>query len=105
MPIVKTDKTIQVRFGRGDILIGSGLMSDLADGLVSLVPQEPSPIGTFVKHENPKIHMEDIPVALIFENTDSLDVLIERLKTTRKYMTGEADVPADPFVPIEGVEK
>lgn len=98
MPIVKTEKTLQVQFGTGDILIGSGMLNDYDEGLVSLVPHAPHPIGTFVKHENPNMLMEDIPVALIFKNTNSLDVLIERLQTTRKYMTGELDVHSDPFI-------
>lgn len=96
MPIVKTDKnTIQVQFGTGDILIGSGMMGDYEQGLVSLVPQEPKPIGSYAKHENPFVEMNEIPVSLIFQNVDSLDVLIERLQKTRTYMTGELDIKSE----------
>lgn len=96
MPIIKTDENnIQVQFGTGDILIGSGMMGDYEQGLVSLFPQEPKPIGSYVKHENPFMEMNEIPVSLIFENVDSLDVLIERLQTTRKYMTGELDIKSE----------
>lgn len=93
MSIIKTDENnVQVQFGTGDILIGSGMMGDYESGLVSLVPHEPQPIGNYVKHENPNVNMSDIPVSLIFKNVESLDVLIERLQTTRKYMTGELDI-------------
>lgn len=98
MPIIKTDENnVQVQFGTGDILIGSGIMGDYEQGLVSLVPQEPQPIGSYVKHENPNVNMEDIPVSLIFQNINCLDVLIERLQTTRRYMTGELSIHDDPF--------
>lgn len=80
---------------QGDILIGSGMMGDYEQGLVSLVPQEPKPIGSFVKHENPFVEINEIPVSLIFQNTDSLDVLIEHLQKTRQYMTGELDIRSE----------
>jgi hypothetical protein len=93
MPIVKMSKnSVEVQFGTGDILIGSGMMGDYESGLVSLVPHEPQPIGNYIKHENPHVDMSDIPISLIFQNVESLDVLIERLQTTRKYMTGELDI-------------
>jgi hypothetical protein len=96
MPIIKTDENnIQVQFGAGDILIGSGMMGDYEQGLVTLVQQEPKPIGTYVKHENPFVEMEAIPVSLIFQKVESLDVLIERLQKTRKYMTGELDIKSE----------
>lgn len=96
MAIVKTEEgNVQVHFGSGDILIGSGMQGDYEQGLVSLVEQDPKPIGTHVKHKNPFVDMNEIPVSLIFKNVDSLDVLIERLQKTRKYMTGELDIIAE----------
>lgn len=93
MPIIKTEENnIQIIFGVGDILVSSGMMGDYEQGLIAFTPQKPKPIGTFEKPENPVVEMSDIPFSLIFQNVDSLDVVIERLGTVRKYMTGELDI-------------
>ncbi|WPK12259.1 hypothetical protein R6U77_00810 [Lysinibacillus louembei] len=93
MPIVKNeDGTVSIEFGTGDVNIGSGMMGDEERGLITFVGQEPKPIGHYVKHEEKEVDLTNFPIYLVFKNTESLDVLIERLKTTRKYMTGELDV-------------
>ncbi|MFJ7953934.1 hypothetical protein ACIQZG_20750 [Lysinibacillus sp. NPDC096418] len=96
MPIIKNnDNTLTVRFGLGDINIGSGLTNNETEGIVTFREQEPHPIGHFVKNEEKQVDLVDYPVHLVFQNVASLDVLIERLQTSRKYMTGELDVWED----------
>lgn len=86
------DGTITVEFGTGDIKISSGMMGDEERGLVTFNEQVPKPIGHFEKQKEKQVDLNNYPVHLVFKNTESLDVLIERLQNTRKYMTGELDV-------------
>lgn len=93
MPIIKNDDgTVSVEFGTGDIKIGSGMMGDEERGLVTFIEQDPKPIGYYEKQAEKQVDLSIYPIHLVFKNTDSLDVLIERLNRTRKYMTGELDV-------------
>ncbi|WP_342532674.1 hypothetical protein MHB40_14565 [Lysinibacillus sp. FSL K6-0057] len=93
MPIINNnDGTLSVEFGTGDIKISSGMMGDEEQGLITFKEQEPKPIGYFEKQKEKQVDLTTYPVHLIFKNTDSLDVLIERLERTRKYMTRELDV-------------
>lgn len=96
LAIIKNDDgTMTIEFGTGDIKIGSGMMGDEERGLVTFIKQEPKPIGYFEKQVEKQVDLADYPVHLVFKNTDSLNVLIERLEQTRKYMTGELNVWKD----------
>lgn len=95
MPILNNeDGKTKVIFGYGDIKIGSGMFTS-KEGLVTFEDQEPKPIGYFVKNEEKEIDADNYKLHFEFKNIESLDVLIERLERTRKYMTGELDVYND----------
>jgi hypothetical protein len=78
MPIVKTDETIQLEFGTGDIEVNPGLLKDSTLGVVCFYQKETvTEIGTHT--ENPpgySLEINETPVRLVFEKTESIDVLI-----------------------------
>lgn len=89
------EDSISLIFGRGTISIGSGQFIKSGHGFVNFYQQEPKPIGGYEKNYKREVYPDEYPVNLIFENIESLDVVIERLQTTRKYMTGELNVLED----------
>jgi hypothetical protein len=92
MPIIKTEENIKIQFGTGDISIGAGMTNYEKDGLMTFIEQEKKNIGVIVKSDNPYEDVNKFPVSFIFTKVESVDVLIERLETTKKYMTGELDI-------------
>lgn len=92
MPIIKTEENIKIQFGTGDISIGAGMTNYEKDGMLTFIEQQPKEIGLIEKSEYPYVKVNDYPVSFIFTKIESIDVLIERLQTTRKYMTGELDI-------------
>ncbi|MDC3412546.1 hypothetical protein [Terrihalobacillus insolitus] len=92
MPIIKSEENAKIQFGTGDISIGAGMTNYEKDGLVTFVEQEIKDIGVIVKSEDPYEDTNNFPVSFVFTKVESIDVLIERLQTTKKYMTGELDI-------------
>lgn len=80
--------TRQVQFGYGDINISSGLLqSDVPVGVILFAQQDPQPIGTPGLYEKgDKVELNQTPVRLIFEKTESIDILIEHLMEAKRYM-------------------
>ncbi len=74
-----------VKFGSGDILVTPLVRTDFKMGCVVLENQEPHEIGEYsCRFEN---NMEN--TVLCFSNTESLDVVIERLTALKSMMQGD----------------
>lgn len=83
---------VQVEFGKGDVMVGAGMMQNTDRGIITLSPSEAKAVGEMTVHHDPLVTMSEVPVSLVFENVESLDVLIRRLNVVRKYMTNELDI-------------
>lgn len=72
-------------FGRGDVLITSAIGVESGAGKILFDELEKSvKIGTSIK--NISVANSPHPVELIFEDVESIDVLIKSLKTCKKEM-------------------
>lgn len=90
MPIysVGNEGNKELYFGTGDIKVSSGWSKDDSTiGVLVLRQQEPNPIGNYVYNEKEEVNEGEAPVRMIFNKVESVDVLIERLETVKKYMT------------------
>src|SRR5690625_1967227 len=92
MQIIRKDENIKIQFGTGDILIHSGMTNHEKDGLITVEEGEKQDIGILLKNDDPYVDVGNHPVSFVFTKTESIDVLIERLETAKKYMTGELDI-------------
>lgn len=90
MPIysVGNEGNKEIYFGIGDIKISSGWSKDDESiGVLVLRQQEPRKIGEYIEHEpNEEVNAGESPVRMIFDKTESIDVLIERLEKVKEYM-------------------
>lgn len=89
MPIysVGNEGNKELYFGTGDIKISSGWSKDNNSiGVLVLRQHEPRPIGEYIHHPNEEVDAGEAPVRMIFDKTESIDVLIERLEQVKKYM-------------------
>lgn len=88
MPIVKYDKSVQLEFGIGDIMVEPGLISNSDFGAVCFLNlKEPIPIGTKTKYDTPKsIELSDTPVRMLFAKIESIDVIIRALEAVKVMM-------------------
>jgi len=74
-------------FGAGDILVTPLVREDFGKGYIVLQNQEPHEIGEYSsRFEN---SMEN--TVLCFSNTESLDVVIERLTKLKNMMQGDIE--------------
>jgi hypothetical protein len=80
--------TRQLEFGSGDINVAQGLIEgDNVLGVVCFSQKEPAPIGSrglYDKYQ--KVEMTETPVRMVFEKVESIDVIIEALQETKRYM-------------------
>jgi len=91
MPIITNDNT-QLIFGVGDISIQIGYDRFKSPGIVQFVEVDPLPINTTAEiGTNEKVKMDDAPVTLIFNQVESLDVVINQLLKLRVIMGGNRD--------------
>lgn len=78
---------VVANFGKGDILVTPLVREDFGKGYLVLQNQEPKEIGE--RSNEFESSIED--TVLCFENTKSLDVVIERLTKLKNMMQGEVD--------------
>lgn len=91
MPITTNDNT-QLIFGVGDISIQIGYDRFKSPGIVQFVEVDPLPIGTTMEIDtNEKAKMDEAPVTFIFNQVESLDVVINQLLNLRMVMGGNID--------------
>lgn len=91
MPITTNDNT-QLIFGVGDISIQIGYDRFKSPGIVQFVEVDPLPINTTVEIDtDEKVKMDEAPVTLIFNQVESLDVVINQLQKLRVVMGGNRD--------------
>ncbi|MFF2796048.1 hypothetical protein [Lysinibacillus xylanilyticus] len=91
MPITTNDNT-QLLFGVGDISIQIGYDRFKSPGIVQFVEVNPLPIGTTVEiGNNEKVKMDEAPVTFIFNQVESLDVVINQLQKLHVVMGGNRD--------------
>lgn len=91
MPIITNNNT-QLVFGVGDISIQIGYKKFKSPGIVQFIEVDPKPIGTPLKlGTNEKVKMDEAPVTLIFNQIESIDVLINQLSKLREVMGGKRD--------------
>ena len=91
MPITTNDNT-QLIFGVGDISIQIGYDKFKSPGIVQFVEVDPLPIGTTVEiGTNENVKMDEAPVTFIFNQLESLDVVINQLLKLRMVMGGNID--------------
>jgi hypothetical protein len=101
MMFFKTDEKINViQFGTGDIGITAGLL-DLPEetiGSVALTPKDPNEIGSeFNTGDECKLDtMIGCHTRLVFTDSRSIDVLIDRLEKCKVLMENEMLIPAPP---------
>lgn len=91
MPIysVGNDGNKEIYFGTGDIKVSSGWdKEDKSIGVLVLRQHEARPIGTLEEHlPHEEVDRGQAPVRMIFSKAESVDVMIERLKKVKEYMT------------------
>jgi hypothetical protein len=90
MPIynVGDEGNKEIVFGTGDIKVSSGWdKEDKSIGVLILRSQEAKPIGTLEENPDEEVNIGEAPVRMIFHKTESIDVVIERLKKVKEYMT------------------
>lgn len=91
MPIysVGDEGNKEIYFGIGDIKISSGwVKEDKSVGVLALRQQEAKPIGTLEEHlPHEEVDAGEVPVRMVFDKVESIDVLIERLEKVKEYMT------------------
>lgn len=95
MPIVKSDKSVQLEFGHGDIEVAPALLQhDDVMGAVCFFQRETAnPIGEHGDYEpNMVVELENTPVRMTFEKVESIDVVIRALEETKKMMLNKLEV-------------
>ena len=91
MPIITNDNT-QLIFGVGDISVQIGYERFKSPGIVQFVEVDPLPIGTTVEiGTNEKVKMNEAQITFIFNQVESLDVVINQLQKLRVVMGGYRD--------------
>lgn len=89
MPIIN-NKNTQLIFGLGDILIQTGYEKYKTPGIIQFGEVDPLPVGTALKvGTNEKVKIDDAPVTFIFNQVESLDVVISQFKKLREVMGGK----------------
>lgn len=81
--LLDTNQTI-IQFGSGDINIIPGILKEEI-GIIALREQKPREIGLNNGDKSPS-SLEEIPIILQFNKTESIDVLIHALKETKDMM-------------------
>jgi hypothetical protein len=93
MPIYEAANSLVLHFGHGDIAVirGRNVETDHQNELC-FVRQSERPIGAPVDVEigGKTTDVVDCPVRLIFDNAESLDVIIEELQKLREKMAARA---------------
>lgn len=74
-------------FGTGDILVTPLVREDFEKGYIVLQNQEPHEIGEYSNRFENNIKS----TVLCFSNTESLDVVIERLTKLKNMMQGDTE--------------
>ncbi|MFJ7407547.1 MULTISPECIES: hypothetical protein [unclassified Lysinibacillus] len=91
MPIITNNNT-QLIFGVGDISIQTGYKRFKTPGIVQFLEVDSLPIGTKLEiGTNEKVKMDEAPVTFIFNQVESLDVVINQLLKLREVMGGKQD--------------
>lgn len=91
MPIITNNNT-QLIFGVGDISIQTGYRRFKTPGIVQFIEVDSLPIGTKLEiGTNEKVKMDEAPVTFIFNQVESLDVVINQLLKLREVMGGKQD--------------
>ncbi|WP_342442917.1 hypothetical protein MHB65_07165 [Lysinibacillus sp. FSL K6-0075] len=91
MPIITNNNT-QLLFGVGDISIQIGYKRFKSPGIVQFLEVDPLPVGTSLKiGTNEKVKIDEAPVTFIFNQVESLDVVINQLLKLREVMGGNRD--------------
>lgn len=91
LPIITNNNT-QLIFGVGDISIQTGYKKFKTPGIVQFIEVDSSPIGTTLTiGTNEKVRMYEAPVTFIFNQVESLDVVINQLLKLREFMGGKRD--------------
>lgn len=89
MPIVQIDDTKQLEFGYGDIEVAPGLLNDEEPvGVICFFNgQKGNRIGVKTTYDDPvELPIERTPVRMVFEKTESIDVVIRALQDTKRLM-------------------
>ena len=88
--IIKTDEQTELQFGKGDICVTGGCYYDIDNnkvGLVAFINQEPHEIGLEGIIKGGKEYcLEDFPLIMTFEKSESIDAVIEQLLSAKKEM-------------------
>ncbi|MDQ0412700.1 hypothetical protein [Mesobacillus stamsii] len=92
MPILDIGNTKQLEFGYGDIEVAPGLLElEETIGVVCFIQTERKPIGVHTDYDEPiKLPMEETPVRMTFEKTESIDVLIWALQEAKRKMIAKS---------------
>lgn len=75
-----------LEFGTGDICIASGYSDNREYGMVSFKNQKSREIGSEGDIKNGLHYDEEFDVKMSFTKTESIDVLIEKLKEAKEFM-------------------
>lgn len=89
MPIIKhNEDAVELQFGKGDIEVMPGwLDQDEKASAICFTRREPSPIGTHTDYVPYKrVEAEDAPVRMVFDNPDSIDVIIRALEYAKSLL-------------------
>lgn len=88
MPIIN-DNNLQVVFGTGDISVQTGCKGLKNLGVMQFVESAPLPIGQHLEiSTNEEMKIDNAPIALVFNEIESLDVVINQLLKLRGIMGG-----------------
>lgn len=89
MPILD-ENNIQIVMGSGDITIKTGCVGISYPGVIQFLQKEQSLMNQSMNRSaNEKIKIDEAPVSLVFNNIESLDIVINQLLKLRKAMGGK----------------
>jgi hypothetical protein len=85
MPFIIHNDCLSLLFGRGDVSMSVAIAennenSNLASVVTFIITKEPQKINTDVKEDN----LTDHKFCMVFEKTESIDVLIRQLRFAKK---------------------
>lgn len=91
MPIINYQRSRQVEFGKGDILVSPGLLDmEQIVGVLCFTDNGTGIIGDRTEHEPATIlEADETPVRLTFEKIESIEVVIKMLEETKAMMVAK----------------
>ncbi len=88
MPIITATNT-KVIFGTGDISIQTGGRKH-AQGIMQFAEVDSLAVGNPTIEKGEQIKSDDAPISLIFNNVESVKIVIEQLKNLQRVMEGDS---------------